>query len=139
MLYAIYYELSDGSKTVQSLFVPAIEQGGRSVPPLLYHREVTEALPNRRWGFVSSTAYNRTRLAPTLELAVDQFAGLSHTMRGALSLPILTLNGTFPLVVTDSDIVDLLEDHHKLPSKLQARISQTREKKSFRKLPGRGA
>ncbi len=145
MTHAIYYELFDATEAVQNLFIPAITLPGKLLAPRLFQRSITRTTMNKRFSMVSSTSYGAdlNRNARSVEEAVSyemsQLSGVSHVMRGPLTSIGLRLRGSYPVEVTESDCLNLLEDGERIPSALQRRITSLRVPNGFPAMPIGGA
>ena len=137
MPYAVFYELFDDTEAVQNLFIPAIRLSGRMTLPRLFQRSITRATMNKRFTMVSSSSYlpdpnYRSRsLDDAVGYEMEQLAGVSHVMRGPLTTPGLRLRGSYPVPVTESDFLNLLEEGDKVPVALMRRVNSLRVSNGF--------
>ena len=117
MTYAIYYELAADSGRViqQNIFLPAVRLGSKLIPPTYWFREITSDHFTRTWQRYTPSNYRQISdaslsLRERLEHELGQFEGISSYMRTGMSNPAFTVQAAFPILVTDSILLEIDEN-----------------------------
>ncbi len=148
MTYAIYYELGEvaGLGVRQHIFVPATSLQNKRISPVFWHREITAQNPNRTWQRVTQPSYRpmgsgeasaRDQVAHELE----QLEGISSTMKMGLGSASYDVKTAFPILLTDTILLDILEgvaySSNKVPVALLTQVVAIRRTiKDLPALPG---
>lgn len=137
MTYAIYFELGLESDTIDVVFIPKVDgPDGLSSPPSLWWRPVSSSSIAKNWKMTINQDYS-SMTAPGIitdpkdildcfENNIQQFNGISSHIKFLLGDPTHTLNGSFPVPLSDLILGELWDSYkrgYKLPSRLLAMIS----------------
>ena len=145
MTYAVYFECSSDDRIFQSIFFPACKLNGLTVLPRLARRQVSHERPTPVWDVVVNNHYvdPQTAFSPDLkdseyfseELA--QLHSISSYFLETLADPGLDLVGSFPVHITDSNLLALMEFPTKIPNDVVVKIRDLRKSRDWDALPSR--
>lgn len=144
MTYAIYFELTDDEdSTTQGLFIPFFDLVGRSHYPTIWVRTVSTAQPSRAWFSATNKEWRpdyafkegSDKIAEITEHGMSQLGGISSHMKGLFSSTAFSLRGSFPIFLSNSMKLELLEKPTRLPVDLVTSIRLTRNLNQWPDLP----
>lgn len=145
MTYAVYFECSSDDRIFQSIFFPACKLGGLTVLPRLARRQVSYEHPTPVWEVVVNNHYVDPQKAFSQDLSsseyfveeLSQLHSISSYFLDTLADPGLDIVGSFPVHITDSNMLELMEAPTKVPSDVVVRIRDLRKSRDWDALPGR--
>lgn len=143
MNHAIYFECADDETTFQSIFFPSCLIGRTQTSPRIATRTITTSRPNARWNIVANQNYSRPEANPDAPLSeylvneLEQISSISTYFLQSLGDPGLNLIGSFPVLLTDSNLLALIDAPTEVPNDLLVRIIDRRFSLGWNALPGR--
>lgn len=140
-MYAIYFEFrKDSGDAYQALYIPPSPIGLHVTNPIYAFKNLTRLKPRRVWELHANPGYryldvSAENTAALMREEIRQLDGLHVYITSLLIDPDWKTVGSFPVEVTQSDLLALKESETRLPSDLNARIRLARSVNGFPALP----
>jgi len=140
VVYALYFEFMRGDEQMQYLFVPSVMLGTVSLPPTLASKHLDRPGSRRQWAVNTNSYYQRQSGSATLPTLLaeelPQLEGLSAYITSAVGDPSWILAWSFPVEVTQSDLLALKETPTRVPTDLNDRVRTIRGEVANRSVLG---